>query len=281
MPAPHTSNASGTQKPGNIQRRPASDPNLLAAVSVPLIMATTAIGMFGLVLWARPVAPEHPLAESARAIGTTPLVLEVGTRTFANSCALCHAPDATGVPRLGKPLRNSAFVQERTDDDLFDMISSGRMADDDANTTGAAMPPRGGSPIKDEAVRAVVAYLRSIQDKSQPVASLDAWIVDKNASVAQSGDLVDSIGHELFVSSCSACHGQAGEGLPGLGKALDTSEFVGSLDDAGLIKFIKMGRPTWDAENSTGIDMPPKGGNPALTDEQLKDIVSYMRSIHE
>ena len=277
----HSSNSSGKFPSRNASAQPVSDPNRLTAISIPLIMATTVCGIFVLVVWAKPSAPEHPLAESARAIGTTPLVLEVGAQTFANSCSLCHAPDATGVPRLGKPLRNSAFVQEHTDDDLFDMISAGRMADDDANTTGAAMPPRGGSPIHDEAVLAVVTYLRSIQDISQPVASLDAWIVDKNTSVAQSGDIVDSIGHELFVSSCSACHGQAGKGLPGLGKALDTSEFVGSLDDEGLIKFIKMGRPTWDAENTTGIDMPPKGGNPALSDEQLKDIVSYMRSIHE
>lgn len=276
----HIRNASGTSRTEDI-RRPAGDPNRLAALSVPLIMATTAVGMFGLVVWARPSAPVHPLAESARAVGVTPLVLEVGAKTFANSCSLCHAPDATGIPRLGKPLRNSAFVQERSDHELFDVIASGRMTDDPENTTGAAMPPRGGRQIKDEAVRAVMAYLRSIQDPSQPVASLEPWIVDKSTTVAQAGDIVDSVGHELFVSSCSACHGQTGEGLPGLGKALKTSEFVGSLDEAGLIKFIKMGRPTWDSSNTTGLDMPPKGGNPALTDEQIAEIVSYVRSIHE
>jgi disulfide bond formation protein DsbB len=29
------------------------------------------------------------------------------------------------------------------------------------------------------------------------------------------------------------------------------------------------------------VDMPPKGGNPALTDQQLLDIVAYIRSIQQ
>lgn len=258
-----------------------SDSNRWFALTVPVILTATAAGMIGLAAAAVPKAQPHPYAAVAEAVGAVPLVLEVGEKSFAKSCALCHAPDATGIPRLGKPLRNSVYVQNHSDEELFTVIASGRMSDDPENTTGAMMPARGGKAIRDEAVRAVVVYLRSIQDKAQPVASLDAWIVDKTTTVAQAGDIVGSVGHELFVSSCSACHGQAGEGLPGLGKALDTSEFVNALDDEGLIKFIKMGRPTWDAGNSTGVDMPPKGGNPALSDEQIKDIVSYMRSIHE
>ncbi len=266
---------------GNNAKGPKSDPNRLFALSLPVLMGATGVGMFALVAIALPPEPVHPFSEIAQAAGVSPLLLEVGTKTFSNSCALCHAPDATGIPRLGKPLRNSAYVQNHSDNELFDIIASGRMSDDPENTTGAAMPARGGRPIRDEAVRAVVAFLRSIQDPSQPVASVDAWVVDRTTQVAQAGDIVDSVGHELFVSSCSACHGQEGEGIPGLGKALDTSEFVGGLDETGLIKFIKMGRPIWDADNTTGLDMPPKGGNPALSEEQIADIAAYIRSIHE
>jgi disulfide bond formation protein DsbB len=38
-----------------------------------------------------------------------------------------------------------------------------------------------------------------------------------------------------------------------------------------------MGRSTWDPLNTTGIEMPAKGGNPMLTDDDLRELVAYMR----
>jgi disulfide bond formation protein DsbB len=90
-----------------------------------------------------------------------------------------------------------------------------------------------------------------------------------------------SVSRTTFVASCSACHGEDGEGVEGLGKALDTSAFVRSKSDKELTTFIKTGRPIWDAENTTGLDMPPKGGNPALTDDDLANIVSYIRVLQD
>src|SRR5688572_15596235 len=87
-------------------------------------------------------------------------------------------------------------------------------------------------------------------------------------------------GEQLFVVNCSACHGIGGVGIQGLGKPLTTSEFVGQLSDKELLDFIKAGRPADDPLNTSGVLMPPKGGNMALTDEQLMDIIAYMHSIH-
>jgi mono/diheme cytochrome c family protein len=94
---------------------------------------------------------------------------------------------------------------------------------------------------------------------------------------AQNGG--ETNGQALFTSNCSACHGPTGAGLPGLGKPLTTSEFVGSLSDEELLAFIKTGRPADDPLNTSGVLMPPKGGNPALTDEQLQAVIAYIRSI--
>jgi mono/diheme cytochrome c family protein len=87
-------------------------------------------------------------------------------------------------------------------------------------------------------------------------------------------------GQENF-TACSACHGPTGEGVPGLGKDMTHSEFIAGKTDEELVEFIKTGRPTSDPLNTTGIDMPPKGGNPALSEEDLYDIVAYIRTIHE
>lgn len=88
-------------------------------------------------------------------------------------------------------------------------------------------------------------------------------------------------GKATFATTCAACHGPAGEGVQGLGKDMTTSEFIAGLSDAELMAFIKQGRPIGDPLNTTGVDMPPKGGNPALSDAQLADIIAYMRSIHK
>ena len=80
---------------------------------------------------------------------------------------------------------------------------------------------------------------------------------------------------------CIACHGPGGEGIEGLGKPFTTSTFLAEKSDAEMVEFIKTGRPSSDPLNTTGVDMPPKGGNPALTDEQILDIIAYVRTLHK
>lgn len=88
-------------------------------------------------------------------------------------------------------------------------------------------------------------------------------------------------GKTKFDGTCSACHGPDAKGLTGLGKDLTGSTFAKGLSDADLIAFIKKGRPASDPANTTKVDMPPKGGNPALTDQDLTDIVTYVRSLEK
>lgn len=86
-------------------------------------------------------------------------------------------------------------------------------------------------------------------------------------------------GKELYSASCAACHGPEGKGVQGVGKDLVASQFVRGQTDADLVAFIKKGRDTSDPLNTTKIPMPPKGGNPALTDADLNAIVSHIRAL--
>jgi mono/diheme cytochrome c family protein len=88
-------------------------------------------------------------------------------------------------------------------------------------------------------------------------------------------------GQELFAGTCAACHGLKGEGVEGLGKDMTASEFIASRSDAELVEFIKVGRAPDDSLNTTGVAMLPKGGNPALSDEHLYDIVAYIRTLQQ
>jgi disulfide bond formation protein DsbB len=86
-------------------------------------------------------------------------------------------------------------------------------------------------------------------------------------------------GQQLFRSTCASCHGPDAEGMPRLGKNLHDNAFVQSLDEAELTAFFKQGRPAFHPDNERKVDMPPRGGNPALSDEDLRLIAVYVRSI--
>ncbi len=88
-------------------------------------------------------------------------------------------------------------------------------------------------------------------------------------------------GQYLFESACASCHGEDARGLPNLGKDLVGGSFFKTISDEDLSEFIKKGRPSGDKENTTGMDMPPKGGNPALTDADITAIIAFLRSLQE
>jgi len=101
------------------------------------------------------------------------------------------------------------------------------------------------------------------------------------ATTAPAGEAVggSANGQTLFQGTCSACHGQNAEGVNGLGPDMHDNAFIQSKSNADMILFLAAGRSTTDPENTTGIAMPAKGGNPSLTNEDLADIVDYLRTL--
>ena len=55
--------------------------------------------------------------------------------------------------------------------------------------------------------------------------------------------------------------------------------FVADRSDTEMLAFVKTGRPASDPLNTTGVDMPPKGGNPALSDQDLMDVIAHVRTL--
>lgn len=73
-------------------------------------------------------------------------------------------------------------------------------------------------------------------------------------------------GEKIFASACAACHGQD----------LTQSEFIAAKTDRELVEFLKVG----GLPDESPV-MPPRGGNPSLTDEKLEDIAAYLRSLQK
>jgi mono/diheme cytochrome c family protein len=85
-------------------------------------------------------------------------------------------------------------------------------------------------------------------------------------------------GADVYKGTCSACHGADLQGIDGLGLALAPSAFVGDNSEAELAAFIAVGRPVGDPDNTQGVDMPPKGGNPSLDAQDLLDVSAYLKA---
>jgi len=83
----------------------------------------------------------------------------------------------------------------------------------------------------------------------------------------------DPPGKATYEGTCIACHGPDGKGaLPGVP---DFTAANGPLanPDALLIKRITEGYQAPDSP----MAMPPKGANPALTPEQIAEVLAYIR----
>lgn len=226
-------------------------------------------------LLAAPALPVLPLTEAT-----------LGRDLFAGACVACHGVDARGVAGLGKNLLVSNFVASQSDEQLKQFLVTGR-----PNAKPVGMPPKAGrDDLTDEDLRHLVVYMRGLQDPRR-MPELPAMVADapptaaqQDAALAAAGgdeELAGYIasGDKLFHSSCMACHGKGGVGIAGNGKALVKNEFIRSLDDDSLLAFIKQGRSPTDPENSTGIQMPPKGGNPAMSDDDILDVIAYLRTL--
>lgn len=210
-----------------------------------------------------------------------------GRDLFNSTCIACHGVQGTGVAGLGKNLVESDFVALQSDEQLRHFIVTGR-----PDAKPMPMPPKAGREDLTEAdIRQIVVYVRGLQDPRRMPALPAA--VAAAPSDAQKGEALQAAGGDaelagyiahgntLFHTTCIACHGKAGAGIAGNGKMLAKNEFVKSLDDDALLAFIKQGRSPSDPKNTTGIQMPPKGGNPAMSDDDILDVIAYLRTLQD
>ena len=100
---------------------------------------------------------------------------------------------------------------------------------------------------------------------------------DHAAVLIEHSDIVN--GELIWNATCRSCHGATGEGVPGQGVRLDDNAYVRNHSDKELVTFVTDGRTASDPETTLFLDMPPKGGNPMLKEQQIIDVVAYMRTL--
>ncbi|KPK81926.1 MAG: hypothetical protein AMS25_04255 [Gemmatimonas sp. SM23_52] len=76
----------------------------------------------------------------------------------AGLCYVCHGAEGKGMPGLGANLTDSEWIHsDGSYERIVETVMNG--VDASASTSGTAMPPKGGSGITDEQVKAVAAYV--------------------------------------------------------------------------------------------------------------------------
>jgi mono/diheme cytochrome c family protein len=81
-------------------------------------------------------------------------------------------------------------------------------------------------------------------------------------------------GATVYAQTCIACHGANGKGaIPGVSDFTKADGPLAKTDEI-LIASIRDGLAT----PGKPLSMPPKGGNPSLTDEEIQAVLAYLRS---
>ncbi len=142
---------------------------------------------------------------------------------------------------------------------------------------------RGANELRDDQWVTTIFHMRiraglTGQETRDVLAFLTASNNSSSSTVIQSKNISNSniskvSGKAVYFNTCAACHGATGKGtVPG---APDFTSTSGPLakNDKELIKNITVG---FQSPGSL-MAMPAKGGNPSLTSENIKSVLSFLR----
>jgi cytochrome c oxidase cbb3-type subunit 3/ubiquinol-cytochrome c reductase cytochrome c subunit len=150
---------------------------------------------------------------------------EHGKALYGKYCDFCHGKAGQGYAADEAPaIANEQFLRLADDEYLTHAIAKGR-----PGTTMSAWSNRGGGPLSDADVKAVVAFVRGWQ--KQP-------LEDVSGREAK-GDRAR--GAPIYASKCVRCHGANGH--EGKYIALGNADFLATASDGFIATTIERGRP--------------------------------------
>ena len=189
---------------------------------------------------------DEAIAKRLQPVGRVELGAAAGSRTgeqvYKAVCTNCHQTGVAGAPKIGDKAAWAPHIKEGLNEMVADAIKGVR-----------AMPPRGGDPsLADEEVARAVVYM----------ANQSGARFKQPAVPSQKAD-----GKKVYEATCSACHASGVAGAPKLGdKAAWAPHLMHGTD--GLLQSALKGKGA----------MPPKGGNPSLSDDDVRAAVEFMVS---
>ncbi|HET7260294.1 MAG TPA: c-type cytochrome [Casimicrobiaceae bacterium] len=233
-----------------------------------------------------------PVGSIVMAEATAPKGSMTGEQVFGQTCKTCHGTGLAGAPKAGDKAAWSPRIAQGE-------ATLVKHALDGFTGKSGTMPPRGGnSELTDDEVHRAVVYMADLGGagwKEPPVTATTAAVA--SAAGATAAAVATAAPAAAAAVVASAAPAPAAPGAPVAAPA-DAAEGKKVYDETchvchgtGLLGSPKFGdKAAWAPRIAQGMDtlynaalhglrsMPPKGGNSALTDAQVKAGVDYMTS---
>ena len=193
----------------------------------------------------------NPYSSNERAI-------EIGKHAFAQNCARCHGIDAISGG-IAPDLREKLPLGQEGDEIFKERMING------AIRNGVTYMPKFDGIVKQEGLWAIRTWLETVSVDAPVKAAPAAAAAASAPSTNTPASTVARTGEEVFNTVCTACH------------------------TAGILNAPKVDdKAAWEPRAAKGLQgllaasinglnqMPAKGGNPSLTEQELSDAITYM-----
>jgi cytochrome c5 len=223
-----------------------------------------------------------PVGTVVLAEASGPKGMLTGQQVYGQVCKTCHEGGLAGAPKFGDKAAWAKIVAQ-----------GDKLSFEHAINGIRAMPARGGnSELTDDEVKRAVVYMASqvgatwtappvaavaaaapaaaataatAPAAAAPAAAAPAAAAPAVVAAAPAAAAAKPDGKKVYESGCVACHGAGVAGAPKFG------------DKAAWAPRIKTGMDALYASSLKGKGvMPPKGGNTALSDADVKAAVDFM-----
>jgi cytochrome c5 len=176
---------------------------------------------------------------------------------YKKTCMACHAAGIANAPKIGdQPAWDARMAKGM--DTLLGSVNKGM----------GAMPPKGGdATLTDDEIKATIKFMSEGAKESAVAATptQTAVVEEKPAPKKKEPAPEKPVGQKIYESTCMACHLMGVAGAPKVG------------DHAAWAQRATKGIDGLTASVINGLNaMPPRAGNPQLTDVDIQQAVAYM-----
>ena len=182
-----------------------------------------------------------------------------GAQEWANNCARCHnlrAPREFSAAELHNIILHMRLQAGLTGQETRDIYAFLAAQSQKPQALTAASQTENQAP-KNLTYAVATVPTTTTKNVSQPLQKI-------------SSDPVSQSGQAIYQQNCVACHGSNGKGaLPGVP---DLATHL-TKSDSVLFQHIKNGFQ----DSGSSMAMPPKGGNSNLSDDDVKQVLAYIK----
>jgi cytochrome c5 len=178
-----------------------------------------------------------------------------GEEVVKAQCHKCHETGEMNAPKIGDKQAWAPRISRGLDKVIHSAIHG-----------HGNMPARGGmADLSDAELKSAIIYMFQQSGAPKVEAAPAAAATPAAAEPPPSAPAAAGDGKTVYDQTCTACHAAGVAGAPKLGDKAAWAPRIATGMDA-LVKAVIGGKNA----------MPPKGGNAALTDAQVKAAVAYM-----